>query len=353
MYFVQQSVGLSDWMPHMNEVESTIAFGPVPSRRLGRSLGINNIPPKVCSYACAYCQLGRTIRMQIGRFAFYEPDEVLRAVRDRIGVAVGAGESFDYLSFVPDGEPTLDANLGREIELLRTLGITAVPHGFCGKVAAITNGSLMWRRDVRADLMQADWVSLKVDSTREDTWRRLDRPYRTLQLGLILEGMLAFAGAYEGELVTETMLVQGMNDDAEHIGEIADYLAQLRPVRAYLSVPIRPPAEEWVRPPREETINQAYHILRNKLEQVECLTEYEGDAFAFTGDVERDLLSITAVHPMRQEAVEELLARAGCDWSVVHRLMARDLLVETDYAGQRFYRRKLRYARRNQHEVVG
>ena len=160
--------------------------------------------------------------------------------------------------------------------------------------------------------MQADRISLKVDSTREETWRCLDRPYRTLQLGLILEGMLEFASAYKGELVTETMLVQGINDDAGHVGEVADYLAQLKTVRAYLSVPIRPPAEAWVRPPREETINQAYHLLRTKLEQVECLTGYEGDAFAFTGDVERDLLSITAVHPMRQEAVEELLARNSC-----------------------------------------
>ena len=86
----------------MGGTHSTIAFGPVPSRRLGRSLGINNIPPKVCTYSCVYCQLGRTIEMQIGRFAFYEPDEVLRAVRDRIGMAVDAGESVDYLSFVPD-----------------------------------------------------------------------------------------------------------------------------------------------------------------------------------------------------------------------------------------------------------
>jgi wyosine [tRNA(Phe)-imidazoG37] synthetase (radical SAM superfamily) len=325
-----------------NGMESMIAFGPVPSRRLGRSLGINNIPPKVCTYSCAYCQLGRTIEMQIGRFAFYEPDEVLRAVRDRIGMAVGAGESVDYLSFVPDGEPTLDANLGREIELLRTLGITAVPHASRCKVAVITNGSLIWRRDVRADLMQADWVSLKVDSTREETWRSLDRPYRTLHLGLILEGMLEFADAYTG-----------INDDAGHVGEVADYLAQLKPVTAYLSVPIRPPAEAWVRPPREETINQAYHLLRTKLEQVECLTGYEGDAFAFTGDVERDLMSITAVHPMRQEAVEELLARAGRDWSVVRGLVARDLLVETDYAGQRFYLRKLRRAKRDHPEIVG
>ncbi|MBC7099682.1 radical SAM protein, partial [Candidatus Bipolaricaulota bacterium] len=91
-------------------------FGPVPSRRLGRSLGINNIPPKVCSYSCVYCQLGRTPRMEVVRRAFYGPEEIVQAVRAKVGKLRGRGEQVDYLTFVPDGEPTLDANLGREIE---------------------------------------------------------------------------------------------------------------------------------------------------------------------------------------------------------------------------------------------
>jgi wyosine [tRNA(Phe)-imidazoG37] synthetase (radical SAM superfamily) len=313
-----------------------IAFGPVPSRRLGRSLGVNNIPPKVCTYACVYCQLGRTIKMQVTRPAFYEPEEVITAVQDKVERAMEAGEKVDYLSFVPDGEPTLDANLGCEIELLRPLGI---------KIAVITNASLIWRQDVREALVKADWVSLKIDSTREEVWRRLDRPYRTLQLASILDGMLEFVGAYTGELVTETMLVEGVNDSADCIGEVADFLAQLKPARAYLSIPTRPPAEEWVRAPGEEVINRAYQILSERVGQVECLIGYEGNAFAFTGDVEGDLLSITAVHPMRKEAVSEFLTRAGADWSIVHRLIDRGQLVETTYEGRTFYVRKLHKTR--------
>ena len=98
-----------------------IAFGPVPSRRLGRSLGINNIPPKVCTYSCVYCQLGRTIEMRVERRAFYAPQEISKAVGDKVKKAGKVGESVDYLTFVSDGEPTLDVNLGREIELLRPL----------------------------------------------------------------------------------------------------------------------------------------------------------------------------------------------------------------------------------------
>ena len=310
-----------------------IAFGPVPSRRLGRSLGINNIPPKVCTYSCAYCQLGRTRKMQVDRCAFYQPDEILKDVERRVESAREVEESIDYLTFVPDGEPTLDVNLGREIELLKPLGI---------KIAVITNASLIWREDVREDLMKANWVSLKVDSPREEIWRRINRPHRALQLASILDGMLEFAKVYRGELVTETMLVEGINDSDALVSEVADFLSRFRPARAYLAIPTRPPAEEWVQPPSEETINRAYQILNEEIEQVEYLIGYEGNAFAFTGNVEEDLLSITAVHPMREEAVSEFLARARADWSTVYKLIGEDQFVETAYGGKRFYMRKLR-----------
>ncbi len=310
-----------------------IAFGPVPSRRLGRSLGINNIPPKICTYSCTYCQLGRTIKMQVKRRAFYEPEEVWQDVHDKVAKARGTGEAIDYLTFVSDGEPTLDINLGREIELLRPLGI---------KIAVITNGSLIGREDVREDLLGADWVSLKMDSTRREIWRKIDRPHGTLRLTSILDGALEFAQAFRGELVTETMLVEGVNDDDDHIREVAGFLARLKPATAYLAIPTRPPAEEWVQPPGEEVINRAYQILSGRLDRVEYLIGYEGNAFAFTGNVEEDLLSITSVHPMREDAVSEFLARAGADWPVIHRLIAQERLIEMEYEGRKFYMRKLR-----------
>lgn len=164
-----------------------IIFGPVPSRRLGRSLGINNIPPKVCTYSCVYCQLGCTMRMLVKRREFYKPDVILKETNEKIEKLREYGESIDYLTFVPDGEPTLDVNLGLEIELLKSYGI---------KIAVITNVSLIWRADVREELRKADWVSLKVDSTREDVWRKINRPHKTLQLASILSGMLEFAKVY-------------------------------------------------------------------------------------------------------------------------------------------------------------
>lgn len=177
------------------------------------------------------------------------------------------GDPIGYLTFVPDGEPTLDINLGHEIDLLKFMGI---------KIAVITNGSLIWREDVREALMKADWVSLKIDTAQEKFWRRINRPYGTLQLSSIQQGMFEFARAYRGELVTETMLVRTVNDSEDGLSEIAGFLARLKPARAYLSIPTRPPAEEWSQPPPEEIINRANHILHERIDQVEYLIGYEG-----------------------------------------------------------------------------
>jgi wyosine [tRNA(Phe)-imidazoG37] synthetase (radical SAM superfamily) len=271
------------------------------------------------------------------RRSFYRAEEILDAVKAKIAKAEEANEGIDYVAIVPSGEPTLDANLGNEIDLLKTSGL---------KTAVITNSSLIWSEDVRGELCKADWVSLKLDSLREDIWRSCNRPHRALRLKAILEGMLVFAEMYEGTLVTETMLVKDLNDGGEEVREIADFLVKLKPAKAYVSVPTRPPAEKWVKQPCEEAVNRAYQIFSNVIDQAECLIGYEGDAFASTGNVEEDLLSITAVHPMREEAVWALLSRARGDWSIIDKLIAQGKLIETEYEGKRFYARKLsgRYA---------
>ena len=308
-----------------------ISFGPVPSRRLGRSLGINNIPPKVCTYSCVYCQVGRTTEMKINRSEFYHPERVIREVRAKINQVKSSGETIDYLTFVPDGEPTLDINLGKEIEMLGEYGI---------KTAVITNSSLLWRPEARKDLLKADWVSVKVDSTSEKVWREVNRPHPGLKLESILDGILEFSQAYRGELTTETMLLNDLNDGLEHLEELAGYLALVKPVKAYLAIPTRPPAESGVRSPDEATINRSYHILNEHLYHVEYLIGYEGNAYSHTGNVEEDILSITAVHPMREDAVRSLISRSNADQGILDKLVNRRVLIEIKYKGKRFYLRK-------------
>jgi wyosine [tRNA(Phe)-imidazoG37] synthetase (radical SAM superfamily) len=251
-------------------------------------------------------------------------------------VATQAGESIDYLTFVPDGEPTLDENLGRTIELLHPLGL---------KIAVISNASLIWREDVRERLAGADWLSLKVDSTDENLWRRINQPHLSLQLQKILEGIQLMAETYQGELTTETMLVNGINDGDVAIAEVSKYLEQLNPGKAYLAAPIRPAAEVGIHPPTEEKINRAFQLFSKRVSQAEYLIGYEGNAFASTGNVVDDLLSITSVHPLREEAVMALLTKTGNDWSIVKALINEDRLKETEYEGKRFYVRTLKQSK--------
>jgi wyosine [tRNA(Phe)-imidazoG37] synthetase (radical SAM superfamily) len=310
----------------------SITFGPVPSRRLGRSLGINNIPPKICTYSCVYCQLGRTHGTTIQRTPMYAPSLIHEEVDARVRMLRTAGEPVEYLTFVPDGEPTMDANLGNEIQRLRDLSIP---------IAVITNSSLLWQPELREELNGADLVSLKIDTVRHRTWKRINRPHPALFLEHILEGIRLFSKSFHGTIYTETMLVQGVNDTEEEMEGVAEELAVLHPDRAYLSIPIRPPAERWVVPPSEEDVTMAYQIFREKVEEVECLTGMEDPTFLAVGDAEEDLLRITAVHPMREEAVRAFLQRAGGEWSIVEQLLQRGELVEVSYRGQRFFLRAI------------
>lgn len=308
-----------------------IAFGPVPSRRLGKSIGINNIPPKICTYSCVYCQLGLAIQMTASRKAYYSQQEIIQAVHQKIDQA--GTDSVDYLTFVPDGEPTLDINLGSTVKALQETGI---------KTAIITNSSLLWKPDVREDLLAFDWVSLKVDAVNHTAWKKTDRPYKTLNLEKIKQGMLDFSRQYQGGLVTESMLVQDYNTDEETLEAIATFVEKLKPAKKYLAIPTRPPALSKIKPASEAQLAKAYQIFSQIPGKTEYLIGYEGNAFAAGGNAEEDILSITAVHPMREDAMDELLKNDQADWQVVHKLIENGKLIEATYSGHRFYVRKLR-----------
>jgi len=316
------------------EDRGKLAFGPVPSRRLGRSLGINNIPAKICSYSCVYCQLGKNTNMTMKRQVFYKPEDISEEVKKKVNGAFLRNETIDYLTFVPDGEPTLDLDLGKTIALLKE---TKIP------IAVLTNASLIWQNDVREDLLEANMVSLKVDAISEDLWKKVNRPTRSLKLDKVLEGITEFTEEFKGKVISETMLLDGVDYETES-EKIATFLKNLKSLsKAYISVPTRPPTERWVKPAKEETLNAAFQVFSEKLnaDRAEYLIGYEGNAFAFTGKMEEDLLSITAVHPMRKEAVEKFLKKANADWQIIHKLLQEGKLREVEYEGNTYYMRKL------------
>ena len=314
------------------DAKDLIAYGPVPSRRLGQSLGINNIPPKHCTYSCIYCQVGGTKQMCYKRREFFQVYEIEAHVERRILQAKSNEERIDYLSFVPDGEPTLDVNIGREIERLKRFDIP---------IAVITNASLLWRNDVREELSQADWVSVKIDAVTPTVWNKINHPHRMLAIEKILEGITAFSQEYHGTLTTETMIMNMHNNQQEEVTRIAQFLATLNAHKNYISVPTRPPTDRTVCPPTEDFITQAYHIFQSHGLDTECIIHYEGNSFAYTDDIESTILGITSVHPIREEAMSKLLIKAGRSWDIVISLLSDNKLRKTIYQGDKYYIRKL------------
>lgn len=316
--------------------EHHLTFGPVPSRRLGQSLGINNVTTKSCTYTCVYCQVGETTEKLIEPQHFFSPQQIYDAVTARLQQAAETGLIVDYLTFVPDGEPTLDSTLGESIKALRSLDIP---------IAVISNASLLSRSEVRTALTVADLVSLKVDSVDEATWRRINLPHRDLQLGTILQGVRQFADEYSGHLITDTMLIAGLNDGANTLSATADFIASISPRTAYLAVPTRPTTVMGVHGVDESALLQAHQIFSSRIAQVELLTGHETGAFAHSGNARDDLLAITAVHPMREDDVRQLLAKDDASWELIENLIAGGELKVLEYQGRNFYLRPVRCGR--------
>jgi wyosine [tRNA(Phe)-imidazoG37] synthetase (radical SAM superfamily) len=308
-----------------------ISFGPVPSRRLGKSLGINNIiSPKTCSYGCVYCQVGKTIKKSIIRETFFKSEVIFEKVEEHLKRL--SKENYpDYLTFVSNGEPTLDMNLGRSIKLLKKIGIP---------VAVITNASLLGNESIRKDLALADWVSLKMDAGDVGTWKEVNRPVPGLDFEKITESKNLFASEFKGILCTETMLVKGVNDFSENFINVAKLVHNLNPAKAYLSIPIRPPSGSSVKAPDPEKLNQAWQIFSDMNINTEFLTGFEGTNAGFTGNIYEDILNIAAVHPLREDSLAKLLQNDNAGYEVVESLIRQRLIRVSVYGGKKFYVRE-------------
>ncbi len=305
-----------------------ISFGPVPSRRLGKSLGINNIvSPKACSYACIYCQVGKTLKQTITRKVFFEPELIYEKVGQHLEKL--STENYpDYLTFVSNGEPTLDINLGKSIKLLKKFGFP---------VAVITNGSLLGYDSVRDDLNLADWVSVKMDAADEYLWRKVNRPSPQLVYEEIMKNKVLFASGFKGELCTETMLIKGINDNDENFIKLAGLIKELNPAKAYLAVPTRPPSCKTVKPAGPDELNRAWQIFNDNNIKTEFLTGFEGTETGFTGNIYEDILNITAVHPLREDMLLDLLEKDNAGYEVVESLIKQKLIRISVYNDKKFF----------------
>lgn len=272
-------------------------FGPVPSRRLGQSLGIDTIPLKTCNWNCVYCQLGRTMPLTNERREYVLDENILfevkRALRSR------ANSGIDWVTFVGSGEPTLHIYLGEIIRRVKAL--TTLP------VAVITNGSLLYLPEVRQELSIADAVLPTLDAGTAELYRKINRPHPEVTFERLVDGLIAFRAEYPGKLWVEVMLVRGLNDTSQALEDLAKVLQRVKPDAVHINLPTRPPAETWVQPPDEEGLMRAISILGNIAEVVHPaegtfdLSGYENIVDAIVGIITR--------HPMRQDELERTLTR--------------------------------------------
>ena len=272
-------------------MELKYVFGPVPSRRLGKSLGISPIPRKTCNYSCIYCQLGRTDKMTGERKEFFSLEDIINEFKQYLK------ESFDFdvVTIVGEGEPTLYSKLGELIKEVKK--ITDKP------VAVITNGALLSSKEVRDELMNADILLPSIDGYNEDTAKKIDRPLGTIHFKDELEGLIEFSKEYKGQLLLEIMLISGINCDKNSIEHFKEILKKIKYDRVYLNTPVRPPAESFVKVISQEEMKYAVKELGGI--SIDMLSS--GDFFSEIKDSYEAILNIIRRHPMNQFEINSFL----------------------------------------------
>jgi wyosine [tRNA(Phe)-imidazoG37] synthetase (radical SAM superfamily) len=275
----------------------SLVFGPIPSRRLGQSLGIDPIPLKTCNWNCVYCQLGRTVPLVNERREYVPRENILAEVKQAL--TAHAPGVIDWVTFVGSGEPTLHSGLGWLIRQVKML--TDLP------VAIITNGSLLYLPEVRQELAAADAVLPTLDAGDAQLYRKINRPWPRLTFERLLDGLTVFRQVYHGKLWIEVMLVKGLNDTEDALRGIAAALRQIEPDQVHINLPIRPPAEPWVQPPDEAGLMRATAILGD-IAQVVHPAEGTFDLSSCDTIVDA-IVSIITRHPMREEELTRALER--------------------------------------------
>ncbi|MBN1974033.1 MAG: radical SAM protein [Sedimentisphaerales bacterium] len=210
-------------------------YGPVPSRRLGRSLGVDIVPVKVCTLDCIYCQIGRTTKKTIERAAYVPVEPIISEISDAISKNLEA----DYITLAGSGEPTLNSQLGIIIEKIKK--ITKIP------VAIVTNGTLFYMPDVRAECAMADVVLPSLDAGDDETFQRINRPYPDINIEKLISGLCDFRKEYKGQIWLEVFLIESINSRPEQIAKINTAIKRIRPDKVQLNTAVRPTAEEYVR----------------------------------------------------------------------------------------------------------
>jgi len=261
-------------------------YGPVPSRRLGRSLGVDLVPSKICTYDCVYCQIGKTTRKTRVRKEYVPAEEVLEEIK--LFLQEEGDPSLDYLSLSGSGEPTLHSGIRSIIEGIKKM--TSVP------VAVITNGSLLYLEEVRKDLLKADVILPSLDAVSPEVFLKINRPPKDFSLEKVIEGLIEFRKIYRGQIWLEILFCKGVNDSREELHRMRETVDRIRPDKIHLNTVVRPPSEKWALPLDRREMEGIRTFFGEK---ASIISEFDHPLFPlFAGDVKETILKILRRRPL-------------------------------------------------------
>jgi wyosine [tRNA(Phe)-imidazoG37] synthetase (radical SAM superfamily) len=300
-------------------------FGPVPSRRLGISLGVDIIPFKTCSLDCVYCECGRTTRLSLDRRSFTPPDQVLSELRQ----ILESGRHLDYITFSGSGEPTLSADLGRLIRAIKR--ITAVP------IAVLTNGTLLYRPEVREELLAADLVLPSLDGATRTAFDRLNQPHPELDLDIVIGGMEAFRKEFPGKIWLEIFIVKSINDTPPELAALHLAAHRLQPDRVQLNTLDRPPAYPGIESADIALLEKIYAEWQDL--PVEIIRRYKKreEILAFSLNLENSILNTIRRRPLTIEDLMDLTGRSRVELFKYLDVLEKEKRIKPQITGARIF----------------
>ncbi len=242
-------------------------FGPVGSRRLGSSLGVDIIPFKICSFDCLYCECGSTTQLTSQRREFYPPEEILAELKHFLKNFSG---KVDYITVTGSGEPTLNLQLEKLAREIKT--ITPIP------LALLTNGSLFHLKDVQKECQAFDVVAPSLDAVSQDAFQKINQPHQDVDLQQLKAGLIEFSRQFEGKLFLEVLLARGINDSQEEMRRLQEFISQLECLQVQINTVTRPPAYRSAYPVSNQSLGRFAELIGPQAKVVVSSYTHQGQS---------------------------------------------------------------------------
>jgi wyosine [tRNA(Phe)-imidazoG37] synthetase (radical SAM superfamily) len=301
-------------------------FGPVPSRRLGRSLGVDLVPHKTCSFRCVYCECGKTTLLTNERVEYVPTSELLAALNQFLSVK----PQLDYVTFSGAGEPTLHIGLGKIVNFIKK----NFPQF---KIALLTNGSLFYQKKLRDEVIDIDLILPSLDAADEEVLRRINRPYHEIDLKHIISGLVELKKIQRGQMWLEVFIIPGLNDQPDHIEKLKNTIHQIKPDIVQLNALDRPGTENWITTASQEQLE----LIAAELDwQTEIIAKFPDrkESLAYHDNIETAILEMIKRRPCTLEDLSQML---GSHANEVNKYL--DVLMKTDQVQARQMERGLFY----------